>query len=347
MTITPAAEKINRVASAIFSLLTAVSLSLLVWAVGDWLWLAVALPFSIILYLFLTRKYRRRHKLWQQPFPAEWPAILNRYVAFYRALSPEECERFHQKIKVFLDEVPVIGVDTEVDDTILVLVAASAIIPIFGFPEWEYENMCEVLIREHAFDAGPMENDGIVTEGESTALGMVGSGGVFSGVMVLSKWDLLNGFDVAHDSRNVGIHEFAHLVDKANGDIDGVPCGLPREGLMPWINLIRSEMQKMAAGKSRDIDRYGLTNEQEFFAVIAEYFFEQPDQLEEKHPELYEILKKVFRQDTRSRFATALRSMIHTRPKRQLGRNDPCPCGSGRKYKKCCLRKRRGRRRRG
>lgn len=23
----------------------------------------------------------------------------------------------------------------------------------------------------------------------------------------------------------------------------------------------------------------------------------------------------------------------------KLGRNDPCPCGSGKKYKKCCLRK--------
>ena len=23
-------------------------------------------------------------------------------------------------------------------------------------------------------------------------------------------------------------------------------------------------------------------------------------------------------------------------PKRKLGRNDPCPCGSGKKYKKCC-----------
>src|SRR6185437_8828625 len=24
-------------------------------------------------------------------------------------------------------------------------------------------------------------------------------------------------------------------------------------------------------------------------------------------------------------------------PKKKLGRNDACPCGSGRKYKKCCL----------
>ena len=26
---------------------------------------------------------------------------------------------------------------------------------------------------------------------------------------------------------------------------------------------------------------------------------------------------------------------IRTEPK--IGRNDPCPCGSGKKYKKCCL----------
>jgi len=24
-------------------------------------------------------------------------------------------------------------------------------------------------------------------------------------------------------------------------------------------------------------------------------------------------------------------------PRRHCGRNDPCPCGSGRKYKRCCL----------
>ncbi|MCY7731099.1 SEC-C domain-containing protein [Aerococcus urinaeequi] len=23
--------------------------------------------------------------------------------------------------------------------------------------------------------------------------------------------------------------------------------------------------------------------------------------------------------------------------RRKIGRNDPCPCGSGKKYKKCCL----------
>jgi len=30
---------------------------------------------------------------------------------------------------------------------------------------------------------------------------------------------------------------------------------------------------------------------------------------------------------------------IQKRPIRKVGRNDPCPCGSGKKYKKCCMRK--------
>jgi len=30
---------------------------------------------------------------------------------------------------------------------------------------------------------------------------------------------------------------------------------------------------------------------------------------------------------------------IKDKKKRKIGRNDPCPCGSGKKYKKCCLRK--------
>ncbi len=30
------------------------------------------------------------------------------------------------------------------------------------------------------------------------------------------------------------------------------------------------------------------------------------------------------------------RSLMPTMPTRKVGRNDPCPCGSGKKYKQCC-----------
>jgi len=29
--------------------------------------------------------------------------------------------------------------------------------------------------------------------------------------------------------------------------------------------------------------------------------------------------------------------LIFRRDKPKIGRNEPCPCGSGKKYKKCCL----------
>ncbi|MFC1588260.1 SEC-C metal-binding domain-containing protein [Planctomycetota bacterium] len=34
---------------------------------------------------------------------------------------------------------------------------------------------------------------------------------------------------------------------------------------------------------------------------------------------------------------TLNKTHTHTRPGTKVGRNDPCPCGSGTKYKKCCM----------
>ena len=95
-------------------------------------------------------------------------------------------------------------------------------------------------------------------------------------------------------------------------------------------------MAEIASGDS-DIDRYALTNEAEFFAVASEYFFERPGVMERKHPELYAMLERVFQQDFRARLVSF--TTQRTRSAQKIGRNSPCPCGSGRKYKKCCLRK--------
>jgi preprotein translocase subunit SecA len=52
-----------------------------------------------------------------------------------------------------------------------------------------------------------------------------------------------------------------------------------------------------------------------------------------KHP-AYRRLQEVLEKDERD-FPTPAPW------KKRVGRNDPCPCGSGRKYKHCCGRKRR------
>ena len=57
--------------------------------------------------------------------------------------------------------------------------------------------------------------------------------------------------------------------------------------------------------------------------------------MQRKHPELYRALERVFNQDLRSRLASFRRERARGRV--TFERNSPCPCGSGKKFKKCCL----------
>ncbi len=79
--------------------------------------------------------------------------------------------------------------------------------------------------------------------------------------------------------------------------------------------------------KDTGINPYGSYNRVEFFAVISEYFFERPELLAAKHPELYKHLRRMFKQD--------MRDFFRKKTFRTIRRNDPCPCGSGKKFKQC------------
>ena len=297
---------------------------------GTTLALALALAAPVGMYTWQTRKIRRRRAILREPFPREWEAVLQQEVVFFRVLDPAAQQRFRRYLQVFLGEKRITGVGARVDTTTRVLVAASAIIPIFGFPDWEWDQINEVLVYPTRFDG---EFDFGDKQGHNI-LGMVGTGGL-NRLMILSKPDLINGFRNATDKRNVSVHEFAHLVDKTDGVIDGVPnVGLDRQAIGPWIDLVRRKMAEIEAGRS-DIDRYALTNEAEFFAVTSEYFFERPGVMLRKHPALYAALERVFSQNLRARAAEWRRQL--TRGRQKFGRNSPCPCGSGRKFKKCCL----------
>ncbi|MBN2713143.1 MAG: zinc-dependent peptidase [Planctomycetes bacterium] len=339
MIVTQPQVRTRVIRSAVMVLLGAIIAGLALYALSPspYLFWFILLPgmlyFAHGIYSKLTKPYRRRLELMNDPFPAEWEDILVAHVAFYNALSEKEKGTFRKEVQIFLEEIPVVGCRCEVDDTTRVLVAASAVIPIFGFPFWEYSGLSEVIITPQEFDATMDADDGL----ELNALGMVGTEGMFNGVVILSKPDLLRGFSIHGDKQNVGIHEFAHLIDKATGNVDGVPVSLPADCFKPWLNLLRTELGREYKGDP-DIDEYGLTCEEEFFAVTSEYFFEAPEELHKKHPELYGMMEKIYRQNTESRLAS-IAGTIFIRRKKGIKRNAPCPCGSGKKYKKCCGRK--------
>jgi len=281
------------------------------------------------IFIMLTAKYRKRSKVLSKPFPKTWRKLLQENVIFYNALQKPEKERFERNVQIFLAEKRITGIKTVINDKDRILVAASAIIPIFGFTEWEYDNLGEILIYPDRFSKS-FEIEGH----DRNVLGMVGTG-VMSGIMILSRKALLEGFSNAKDGKNTAIHEFVHLIDAQDGAFDGMTSLLDKSYIVPWLNLMYQEIDKIKTNKSK-INPYGATNEVEFLAVVSEYFFEKPFVMKKHYPELYEMLTKIFHQDLTNKFAYQLRDLMGFTGKK-IKRNAPCPCGSGEKYKHCCL----------
>ena len=234
---------------------------------------------------------RLKWKSPQQDFPEDWRKTLRQKVNYYEQLNKKQQKLFEYKVQEFLLNCTITGVETEVSQTDRLLIAASAVIPIFAFPEWKYKNLDEVLLYPRMF------SEDFATKGEGrNILGMVGNG-YMERKMILSKQALHQGFQNETDKRNTAIHEFIHLIDKMDGEVDGIPkVSLEKQYVIPWVDMIEQKIEEIVARKS-DIHPYAKTSRIEFFAVLGEYFFERPHLLKRKHPDLYQILEEIFDQD--------------------------------------------------
>jgi MtfA peptidase len=240
----------------------------------------------IIVILFVFRMSSAKETI---ALPENYKELLNDYVKFYRELDEEGKEKFEKRVEHFLSAVQITGVNAEVEDIDRLLIGAGAIIPVYAIPDWQYINLHEVLLYPGTFNkdfdqGGP----------DRSIAGMVGTGAM-QHVMIITKWQLRQGFINNDDANNTAIHEFVHLIDKMDGTMDGVPeIILERKYVASWKNLMDSTIWQMKDGGS-DINMYGATNTAEFFAVISEYFFEQPGQLKANHPALGEMLERIYK----------------------------------------------------
>ena len=212
-------------------------------------------------------------------------------VAFYQALNLDDQLTFRKRVTLFLSTTEIVGNGVEIEDEDRLLVAASAIIPVWAFTDWHYFNLRTVILVPAAFNTIAQ-----VGQHDSNATGMVGTG-VFEGKMILSKPALHHGFINSRDKKNVGIHEFAHLIDMSDGNCDGFPERLSEFSFsIPWLEFVREKIIEIEKRKS-NIDAYGATNTSEFFAVATEYFFERPGLMKNKHPKLYHALNDFYKHD--------------------------------------------------
>ena len=255
------------------------------------LMMIILLVAAVLLYAVLRKQKTEPAPV--TPVPEVYKKILQQEVPFYQQLNAAQQKSFENRLQQFLSGVKITGVKTVVEDIDMVLVAASAIIPIFNFDGWRYVNLHEVLLYPDSFNHD-FEQHGAGRD----ILGMVGSGAM-NNIMILSQFELRQAFSNRTGKSNTAIHEFVHLVDKTDGSIDGVPAFiLDKQYILPWLQRMREEIDLIRNDQS-DIDSYGASNESEFFAVVSEYFFERPELLQQKHPELYELLLRIFNPQTK------------------------------------------------
>ena len=172
--------------------------------------------------------------------PENYKELLTDYIKFYRQLNEEEKLSFEKRVEHFLSAVKITGVNAVVEDLDRILIGSGAIIPVFTIPDWQYINLHEVLVYPGAFN-----KDFDQVGSDRPIAGMVGNGPM-QNVMIITKWQLRQGFINEQDTHNTAIHEFVHLIDKMDGTMDGVPeILLERKYLNQWKNIIDTTIGQM------------------------------------------------------------------------------------------------------
>lgn len=215
---------------------------------------------------------------------------LRDHIPFYNGLSNRDKGVFEDRVGIFLADITITEVGQDVPDKSTCLyVACSAVIAYWGLPYWNYADLREVLVYPTKFDADNTLNQRGLIEGK------VYHGGLMDRTMILSLPALQRGFAIGNDKQNVGVHEFAHLLDKSDGSIDGELPGMGEEDRKLWTKLMDLEMKKIKQGDST-IPAYGASSNAEFLAVIVSYYKECPQLLKIKHLPIFEVIDRYFSQ---------------------------------------------------
>jgi MtfA peptidase len=246
------------------------------------------------------RLERRRRRLRAKPAPRAWREILRRRVPGLARLPAPLRAQLEGHMQVFLAEKTFHGCDgLRVTEEMRIVIAAQACLLLLNRRTDYFPRMCEVLVYPGPFivERLRLEPSGVLQEQRQVLTGESWS----HGQVVLSWEDALAGAEVADDGRNVVLHEFAHQLDQEKGLANGAPYLGSRATRERWAEVLGEEFARLqmrtAMGEPSLFNAYGATAPAEFFAVVTEVFFEQPQPMARDHPALYAALRGLYRVD--------------------------------------------------
>jgi Mlc titration factor MtfA (ptsG expression regulator) len=245
---------------------------------------------------------------WLRPQQAAIPDGLWQQVVadlpFLDGLSADELARLRALTQDFLadKEFSAAG-GLELSDEMCVSIAVQGCLPILELGLASYRGWRGVIVYPNEFVIPRQIADefGVVHEYDEVA-----SGEAWSGGPLLISW---RDAQMAGDGYNVVIHEFAHKLDMQNGDVDGMPA-LPAEiardewhavMLAAYEDFCREVELAERRREDTEIDPYAAEHPAEFFAVLSEAFFETPEIVVARFPDLYALFSRYYRQDPLAR----------------------------------------------
>jgi hypothetical protein len=278
----------SRISAAGSLILIVIAAAVLINRTLSLFWLLPALAASAAFYAVNMRRYLQRRQLASESFPKEWRLFLAGHVRYYRDLPDTERLRFEQNVTFFLSENRITGIGTEANDEIRLLVAASAVMLIFGHDDWEYPRLPEILLYPGTFDEEYNYEPGAPKR-------MLAGQVVPHNAIILSVDQLEMAFKEPAEAYHVALHEFAHTLDLSDGAADGIPGDLDAALMKQWYELMKDELAKVRQHRSV-LNPYAGKDTSELFAVAVEHFFQRPEELRSRHPELYKALSSFFNQ---------------------------------------------------
>ena len=231
---------------------------------------------------------RRRARIRATPPPDAWRDILAANAPFVARLPDAERARLLGDLQVFVAEkhfIPAGGM--EITDEVKVTIAAAAARLVLHLDVDRYDDLTEIVVYPGAY-RHPDAAEGSAVLGEAHAWGTV-----------VLAWDaVLHGLRHPRDGHDTAVHEFAHVLDRADGAFDGAPSLHAGEHYRPWATVMQRSFDRLR-GRDRALRKvlreYGATNEAEFFAVATEAYFERPDELAQRAPALFAELERFYR----------------------------------------------------
>lgn len=215
---------------------------------------------------------------------------LEQHYGPFSAMSEAHKQTFIKRLGHFIGSKRIVGVEgQEMFTAIEALVCAEAIRMTMGLSHYLLPHFSVIMVYPKAYYSFV------------TGLEHAGEVDLRRGVIKLAWVDFGTGIGDQTDGRNLAIHEFAHAIFFQNLMKDREAGYISGQVLAEWKAIAMREMPDVVDNEEHFIREYGGTNIDEFFAVSSEHFFEQPDQFKAEHPELYNILTKIYKQDPAAR----------------------------------------------